>query len=204
MKDPTRQQKLQDHGGEGEDIVREDTRGKHCPRPDRRQAKPAENALLAKHHQLHAQSPEAAHHRQAQHWTHQVGGLSRIAPAKDAEVKEKKRQRHHQAEEDEGAVAQRQPHARLGECPSCPQSRSLLPVSSRKTSSSEGAEISRLESSFPCASRCFTRATMVCGGRVECSTYRPSISRQSATPSSLHSAPSISGCAQRTSMRVVP
>src|SRR4029077_8204953 len=113
-------------------------------------------------------------------------------------------QRKYKTKEDEGAVAKCQAHADLRECPGVSQSRGLLPVSSRKTSSSEGAAISKLESSFPFASRYLTSDTMVCGTRVECITYTPSEAWQSATPSSCFRATSDSGRARRSSMRVVP
>src|ERR1019366_5105827 len=95
----------------------------------------------------------------------------RSQTSKDSLVTEQERQRHDQAEEQKCAIAHGQPHAAHRECPGIAedvaQSRNLLPVNSRKISSSDGAEISKLTSSLFCSSRCFTRATMVRGTCVE-------------------------------------
>ena len=89
------------------------------------------------------------------------------ALGEDAGVEKEKAERHDHAEEQKHFIAQRESNAHAGERGEVSQSRSLLPVISMKTSSREGVAISRLTSSLPWASRYFTRATMVCGGRWE-------------------------------------
>src|SRR5579872_3840355 len=168
MEDSPRQLEFNRYRRQGQDVVREDAREQQRSRADRGDSEAPQDALFAEGHQLHAQSPEAAHHGNGQDRRQHVGHGGDVAAREESEKQEQEDQRKDQAEKNKGAIAQRQAHADLGQCPGVSQSRRLLPVSSRKTSSSEGAAISRLESSLPCASRYFTRETMVAGTRVEC------------------------------------
>src|SRR5216684_2130772 len=90
-----------------------------------------------------------------------------VASCEDSHIDEQKNERDDQTEKQKCPVAHCQAHAAHRKCPGVPQSRNLLPVSSRKMSSSDGAAISRLINSLFCSSRRFTRATIVRGTRVE-------------------------------------
>src|SRR6202011_3265284 len=95
---------------------------------------------------------------------------TRIALGEDSGVEKKHAKRKDDAEEEKHFVAQGELNAHAREAGKVFQSRSLLPVISMKTSSRDGVAISRLTSSLPSASRCFTRETMACGGRCVCRT----------------------------------
>src|SRR4029077_11315262 len=133
----------------------------------------------------------------------QVLNLLGNALCKHRRIEKEKSQRHDDAEKEKHLVAQRQPHPHARQGKKVCQSRSLLPVSSMNTSSSEGVEISRLTSSLDCASRCFTSETMACGGRWQCNTEVPVTARQSFTPSRVRNVSSDSSRASRTSIRVL-
>ena len=101
-----------------------------------------ENSLLAKHHQRGAQSPETSHHVQGKNGAEKKWTFLRIALGEYAGVEKKETQRHDHAEKEKHFIAQRQLHAHAREGNEIGQSRSLLPVSSMNTSSSEGVAIS--------------------------------------------------------------
>src|SRR5258708_38329475 len=98
--------------------------------------------------------------------TQEIADLLRIAFGKNSGIEKKHAEREDHAKEEKHFVAHGKQNARARQTGKVTQSRSLLPVISMKTSSSEGVAISRLTSSLPSASRCLTRETMVCGGRV--------------------------------------
>src|ERR1700758_5506810 len=116
-----------------------------------------------------------------------------MALGENARVHKEHAERKNDAKKEEHFVAQGKLNAHAREAGKVSQSRSLLPVISMKTSSREGVAISRLTSSLPSASRCFTRETMACGGRCVCKTYVPSTSRASTTPSRFFSVPFVAG-----------
>src|SRR5271165_4983565 len=132
--------------------------------------KAAQDALLAKHNQSSAKSPETAHHVECEYGPEEKLNVTGHAFGKDSAVKEEKAQRHDHAEEEKHFIAQRQLHAHAREGHEVGQSRNLLPVSSMKTSSREGVAISRLTNSLPCASRHFTRETIAGAVRGVCRT----------------------------------
>src|SRR5208283_379540 len=142
-------------------------------------------------------------HRKRQDRAHQVGDRFGFPLGKNAAVEKENPHRHDQAEKEKCFISQRDANAHGGKREYRSQSRSLLPVSSMNTSSREGVAISRLTSSLPCASRYFTSDTMAGAVRWQCSTYAPSTSSASATPSSCLSASFGAGLASRTSKRVV-
>ena len=160
---------LDDDGGEREDVVGDDAGGEHVGGGDGSDVKAAEDALLTEGDEGGAEPPEAAHHGERNYGAEKKANLHGVALCEDAGVEEEKSEGHDYAEEEEHFVAQGEANAHRGECEEVLQSRSLLPVSSMKTSSRDGVAILRLTSSLPCASRCFTRETMACGGRWVCS-----------------------------------
>src|ERR1700740_937152 len=127
----------------------------------------------------------------------------RITLGEDPGIEKEEHQRHDHAEEEEHLVAQGKHHAGARQGSEVRQSRSLLPVSSMKTSSSDGVAISRLTSSLFSASRCFTSATIAGAVRWQCRTYVPSTSRTSTTLSRFFSVPLDGGLASRTSIRAL-
>src|SRR5579872_864733 len=124
-----------------------------------------EDALFTEGDESGAESPEAAHDRERNYRTEKKANLLRIALGEDSCVQKEKSKGHDHAEEEKHFVAQGEADAHRGKCEEVLQSRSLLPVSSMKTSSRDGVAMLRLTSSLPWASRCFTRETMACGGR---------------------------------------
>src|SRR5664279_2142890 len=127
-------------------------------------------SLLAEHNQGRAQSPETPHDVEGKNWSQVEEHHSRLALSKNTGVEKEKSQRHDHAEEEKHFVAQGKLHAHAREGNEICQSRSLLPVSSMNTSSSDGVAISRDDSSLPAASRCLTSATMTGAVRGQCST----------------------------------
>ena len=162
---------LDGNRGQSQKIVRDQAGGEHRACPHRRNTEASQYPLFAESHQLHAQAPEASHHRKRKHHRPKIRHSFGTEPPEKPCIAEEKRERHDQAEKQKRAIAHGQAHAahreRPGMAKDAAQSRNLLPVSSRKMSSSDGAEISRLTSSLFCSSRCFTRATIVRGTRVE-------------------------------------
>src|SRR3981081_1429279 len=132
--------------------------------------KAPQNALLAKHDQSGAESPETAHDVESEHRAKIESHRAGRALGEDPAIEEEKAERHDDGEEEKNFVARRKTDAHVGESKKISQSRSLLPVSSMKTSSREGVAISRLTSSLPLASRCLTSETIACGGRWVCRT----------------------------------
>ena len=165
-----------DDGGHRHEVVRENARGEHRPGADGRETETAKNSLLAECDELHAESPEAPHHGHREDRAQDVRRPSHGAICEDQHEEEEEAERHDQAEKQECAVAHGEAHADFCQRPGIRKrvrahySRSLRPVSSMKTSSSDGENISRLCSSLFSASSCFTSATIVCGGLEECST----------------------------------
>src|SRR5690349_20462389 len=129
-----------------------------------------QNSLLAKVDEHCAQAPEAAHYVERDHRTKKEAHYARVALGKNPGIEKKHPQREYHADKEKHFVAQSELNAHAREAGKISQSRSLLPVISMKTSSREGVAISRLTSSLPSASRCFTRETMACGGRWVCRT----------------------------------
>ena len=152
-------------GGEREDVVGDDAGGEHVGGGDWSHVEAAKDALLTERDEGGAESPEAAHHGEGDDGAEEEADDVRITFGENAGVEEEKAEGHDHAEEEKHFVAQREANAHRGECEEVLQSRSLLPVSSMKTSSRDGVAILRLTSSLPWASRCFTRETMACGGR---------------------------------------
>ena len=128
------------------------------------------DSLLAKHDKSGAESPKTAHDVKSEEGAEIKTYGPRHALGKYPGIKEEKGERHHDNEEKEHLVAKSKPDAHARQRSEVSQSRSLLPVTSIKTSSNDGVAISRLTSSLPSASRCFTRATIACGGRWQCRT----------------------------------
>src|SRR5262249_10943721 len=165
VKDEFREEQFGSDDGQSHDVVGGHTGGEHVGGGDGRDMKAAQNALLAKHDECRAESPEAAHNVEGENGTKVEGHAVRVALGKDAGIEEEENHRHEDDEEEEHLVAERERNAHSGEVEEVFQSRSLLPVSSMKTSSSEGVKISRLTRSLLSASRCLTSETMACGGR---------------------------------------
>ena len=157
-------------GGERESKIRDDTGSKHVGGGHGSDVKAAKNALFAEHDQRGAEAPKAAHDVESQNRAEIKSAIVWNAFGKDAKPEEEETERHDDAEKEKHFVAQRQADAHARQGGEVPQSRSLLPVISMKTSSSEGEAISRLISSLPPASRCLTSETMVWGGRCVCRT----------------------------------
>src|SRR5438477_5887766 len=170
MKDETRQEYFNGNRRKREHVVCQEAGGKHVRGRDRRDVEAAQNPLFAENHERGAESPETAHHVESDDGAEEITDGARIAAGKNAGVKKKHAEGEDHAEEEKHFVTQGKQNARAGQTGKVAQSRSLLPVISMKTSSSEGVAISRLTSSLPPASRCLTSETMVCGGRLECST----------------------------------
>src|SRR5260221_2029718 len=201
VENETRAEEFGEHHGKCQRKICQNTGCKHVGRGYRRNVKAAQDALFAEHHKSRAESPEAAHHVQRQHRTKVELDLSRITFGEDAAIEKEKAKRHDYTEEEKHFVTQCQAHAGARQRSQIAQSRSLLPVSSMNTSSSEGVAISRLTSSLPCASRCLTNATIACGGARQCSTDTAFILRQCPRPSRHFRGSLDSGLARRTSMR---
>ena len=135
-----------------------------------REAEAAQNSLLAEHYQLDAESPEAAHHRECENGAEDVGDPIRLLPpAEDKDEEEEKCERHDEAEKKERALRMARRMRIFVSVQVCLtgfdasqfHSRSRRPVSSMKTSSRDGENISRLCSSLLSASSCLTSATIV-------------------------------------------
>src|SRR5271154_191094 len=165
MKNEARKQNLDDYSGQRKYKIGDDAGGEHIACRNRTHVEATQNTLLPKHDESRTKPPKASHDRESNHWTQEIPNGGGRAFRKDSGIEEEKAERHDHAEEQKHFIAQRELDAHAGECGEVCQSRSLLPVISMKTSSREGEAISRLTSSLPSASRCFTRSTMVFGGR---------------------------------------
>src|SRR6267154_6360528 len=170
MEDYAREEQFDEHGGQRQQVVGENTGGEHVGGAHRSYVEAAEDALLPKHDQHGAEAPEAAHDVQRDDRAKKEADHTRIALGENSGVQEEHAQREDDAEEEEHFVAQGELNAHAGEAGKVSQSRSLLPVISMKTSSREGVAISRLTNSLPSASRCLTSETIACGGRWVCRT----------------------------------
>src|SRR6266404_635554 len=127
--------------------------------------KAPQDSLFPERDESRAEAPETAHHVECENGAEIKRGHLRNALGNNSQPQEEKCERHNDNKEEEHFVAHGQADAHARECDKVFQSRSLLPVSSMKTSSREGEDISRLASSLPWTSRCFTRETMAWGGR---------------------------------------
>src|ERR1700730_13401012 len=115
------QREFDGDGGQRQNVIGEDAGSEHGSGADRGHAETAQDALFAEGHQLDAQAPEAAHHGNGQHGGEHVRHGGHVTAGKQAQKQKQKDQRENQAEEDEGAVAQRQAHADLGQRPGVSQ-----------------------------------------------------------------------------------
>src|SRR5260370_28851854 len=167
MENEARQYEFSNDRGESEGEVGHDAGGEHVASGNWRDVKAAEDTLLPEHNQRSAEAPKTSHDVTSENRAEIKSTKARIAFGEDAQPEEEEAERHHDAKEEEHFVAQGQADAHACQGGEVRQSRSLLPVSSMKTSSSEGVAISKLTSSLPRASRCLTRETMACGGRLE-------------------------------------
>src|SRR5882724_1130655 len=165
MKNSPGQKQLERNDRQGHHIVGGDAGSQHVGCGYRRDMESAENSLLAEHDQGGAESPEAAHDVESQNGAQKEADFAGIAFGKDAHIKKKQNHREKDDEEEEHPVAKGQGNAHACQGEEVSQSRSLLPVSSMKTSSSEGVKISRLTRSLLSVSRYLTRETTACGGR---------------------------------------
>src|SRR3984893_17812673 len=170
MENHAGKKQFNENGRKREQVVSKDAGGEHVCSADRGYVKAAENTLLAKRDKHGAEAPEAAHYVQRDYRAEEEADHTWIALGEDSCVEEKHADWEDYAEEEEHFVAQGELNAHAREAGKVSQSRSLLPVISMKTSSREGVAISRLTSSLPSASRCFTSETMACGGRWVCRT----------------------------------
>src|SRR5262249_55318113 len=173
VKDEASEEQLAGNRGNGEDIIGNDAGGQHIGGSHRRNVEAPQDALLAKGHQCGAQSPKTAHDRQRDDRAEKEPDDRGVPLGDHAREEKEKAEGHDDAEEHEHLIAQRKTNAHSRECKKVLQSRSLRPVSSINTSSSEGVEISRPTSSLPRASRCLTSETMACGGGCTCMGYEP-------------------------------
>jgi len=104
----------------------------------------AQDSLLTKGHESDADSPERAHKPPESYRSEQKANGVRVALREDAREEEEKTEGHDQAKKTKCFIAQGEAHAHVREREKVLQSRSLLPVSSMKTSSRDGVAISRL------------------------------------------------------------
>src|SRR5260370_11327214 len=114
VENPAGKGEFDSHGRQRQNVVGEDAGGEHGTRPNRRNAEAPQDALFAESHELDAQSPEAAHDGDGQNGGQDVRHRGDIAAGKEAQKQEQEDHRENQAGKDEGAIAQRQPHADLG------------------------------------------------------------------------------------------
>ena len=82
---------------------------------DGRDVKAAQNALLAKHHQRGAESPEAAHDGEAENRAQKIGDAVGIALGENSGIEKEKSEGHDHAEKEKHFVAQGQLHAHARE-----------------------------------------------------------------------------------------
>src|SRR5262249_42851287 len=95
----------------------------------------AKYSLFTKGHKRSAESPETAHDGERDDGTEEESDDLRLPFGEDTSVEKEKAEGHDHAEEEEHLVAKREADAHSREGQKMFQSRSLLPVSSMKTSS---------------------------------------------------------------------
>ena len=170
MKNDARKEQFKNDDRKSKHIVGNNTRSQQVAGAHRSDVEATQNPLFAKQNECSAQPPETAHHIESHDRTEVKSAALWNAFGKDAKPEKEESERHDNYEKEEHLVAERNLDAHARQSGEVFQSRSLLPVNSMKTSSRDGVAISRLTSSLPPASRCFTRETIVCGGRWECRT----------------------------------
>ena len=89
--EPICSENLDDHRRDDEQIIREDARGEHGPAPSGRQPETAKNSCFAKNHQLHAEPPETAHHREGEMGAENVTSIGEPLPKTMTKKKRKPR-----------------------------------------------------------------------------------------------------------------
>ncbi len=92
-------------------IIREDAGDEHIGSRGWRYVEAPQDSLFTKRDQSGAQTPEAAHHVQAENWSEKISNGVGVALGENAGVQKEESQRHHQAEKEKHFVAQRELHA---------------------------------------------------------------------------------------------
>src|SRR5262249_7850052 len=148
MKDKACEQKLRENGRERESEVGNHAGTEHVRGGHRRHVEAAEDSLFAEHDQCGAESPEATHNVERHNGAEIKSAGCGNTFSENAKPQKKEAKGHDDAKEEKHFVAQGEADAHARECNQVCQSRSLLPVSSMKTSSSDGVKISRETSSL--------------------------------------------------------
>ncbi len=98
VKNETRKEHFDKDRGHGEDEIGDDAGGQHVTGGNRRNVKPAQDSLFAKHDQSGAESPEAAHDGQGHDGPKKIADHLGDALREDSGVKKEKTEGHDHAE----------------------------------------------------------------------------------------------------------